>query len=397
MNFDFTEEEKMFEREVEDFAKEELGPDWDERALYTPAGYGTIPVFEAEFKEFCRQIILKMGKKGWLSLGWPKEYWGMNSRMKQAIVEDVMSYYRFPVIGAFTIAGPTIIEVGSEEMKREWLPRIAGGEVTVWLGYSEPGAGSDLGSLRTTAVEDGDTLVVNGQKTWSTGAHVTDYAWLLARSDPNSGKHKGATLMIVDNKSPGITIQPLENICGIHSFNEVFFDDVRVPKKNVVGEINKGFYYVILALQHERLYVGSGAFRRVLEELIQYVKETKYNGEVLSKNGPIRNKLAEMVIEIEVLYSFYWRSAWLMDKGLIPELETSVLKLFATELSRKFASTAMEILGLYGQLERGSKWAPLKGRMSLAYLDSISGPIGAGTSEIQRGIIATRGLGLPLN
>ena len=202
--------------------------------------------------------------------------------------------------------------------------------------------------------------------------------------------------MIVDNKSPGITIRPLENICGIHSFNEVFFDDVRIPKKNIVGKMNKGFYYLMLALQYERLIVGAGAFRRVLEELVKYVKETKYNGETLGKNSMVRDKLTTMAIEIEVLYGFYWRTVWMMDKGLVPELEASSLKLFGTELGRTFASVAMEILGLYGQLERGSKWAPLRGRVSLGYLDSISGPIGAGTSEVQRGIIATRGLGLPL-
>jgi hypothetical protein len=398
MDFEFSEDEKMFIKEVEEFAEKEFPPDWDERALYTPAGYGTFAIFEEEFKDISKQISLKMGKKGWLTLGWPKEYGGMNSRTRQAILEDVMSYYRFPATGVeFSIVGPTIIQVGSEEMKKEWLPRIASGEVTFWLGYSEPEAGSDLGALRTTAVEDGDTLIINGQKTWSSGAHVTDYAWLLARTDPNADKHKSATLMIVDNKSPGITVQPIVNICGIHSFNDVFFDDVRVSKKNVIGEVNKGFHYVMLALQYERLFVGSGAFRRVLEELIQYVKKTKHNGKALAKNPLVRNKLAEMAIELEVLYSFYWRSAWLMDKGFVPVLETSVLKLFATELSRKFAGRAMEILGLYGQMERNSQRAPLKGRISLAYLDSISGPIGAGTSEIQRDIIATRGLGLPSN
>jgi hypothetical protein len=219
----------------------------------------------------------------------------------------------------------------------------------------------------------------------------------MARTDSTAKKHEGLSLMIVNNRSPGITIRPIENICGIHSFNEVFFDDVRVPKKNVVGKINKGFYYLMLALQYERLIVGAGAFRRVLEELVKYVNETKYNGETLGKNSMVRDKLAKMAIEIEVLYGFYWRTVWMMDKGLVPELEASSLKLFGTELGRTFASVAMEILGPYGQLERGSRWVPLRGRVSLGYLDSISGPIGAGTSEVQRGIIATRGLGLPRN
>lgn len=398
MDFEFTQDEKVFMKEVENFAKKEIPPDWDDKVVYWPGGYGANAMQEEEFKDFFRQFNRKMGVKGWHSLGWPREYGGMRSWMKQAIVDDIMSYYRTPIFSvANYIAGPTILLVGSDEMKKEWLPRISGGEVSFWLGYSEPNAGSDLGSLNTTAVKDGDDFIINGQKIWSTGAHVSDYAWLLAKTDPNAPKHKRATLMIVDNKSPGITIRPIENICGIHSFNEVFFDNVRVPRKNIVGEENRGFYNVMVALQYERYMIGTGAFRRVLEELIQYIRETNFYGESLAKNPLIRNKVASIAIEVEVLYGFYWRTAWLMDKGLIPELEVSALKLFATELSRTLASTSMEILGLYGQLDRDSKWAPLKGRGCLGYLDSVSGPIGAGTSEIQRTIIATRGLGLPRN
>ena len=396
MDFEFTEEEKRFRQEVEDFVTQELPPGWEDRAHYWPGGYGTPPIAEVEFQDFVREYNRKLGKKGWLNLGWPREYGGQKSMMKQAIVDEVTSYYRAPAGGIATlIAGPTIVEVGDEEMKREWLHKIAQGEVTFWLGYSEPNAGSDLGSVKTTALPQGDEFVINGQKTWSSGAHVSDYAWLLARTDLQASKYRGATLFIVDNKSPGITIRPIQNICGIHSFNEVFFDNVRVPKRNIVGGLNQGFYTVMLALQFERLLVGVGAFRRVLEELLQYVKVTRLNGELLSKNQLIRNKLASIAVEVEVLHGFYWRTAWLMDKGQVPELEASILKLFATELSRRLASTGMELLGSFGPLMKGSKWAPLQGRMSLGYLDSISGPVGAGTSEIQRNIIATRGLGLP--
>jgi hypothetical protein len=175
----------------------------------------------------------------------------------------------------------------------------------------------------------------------------------------------------------------------------VFFDDVRVPRKNIVGEMNRGFYCVMTALLYERLFVGIGAFRRVLDDLVGYVKETEREGKPLAEDPLVRDKLAAMAVEIEVLYGFYWKTAWLMDRGQVPVLEASVLKLFGTELSRKIAGTAMEILGLHGQLKRGSKYAPLRGLVSLGYLDSVSGPIGAGTSEVQRGIIATRGLGLP--
>lgn len=396
MRFDFSEEEKAFRGEVEDFARAELPPDWDEKALYWPAGYGTFPGIEEGFKEMYDQLLRKLGRKGWLSIGWPKEYGGMNSMMKHVICDDVMSYHRAPGGDVSTaIAAPTIALIGSEDMKREWLPRIAAGELRFWLGYSEPNAGSDLASIKTRAVDNGDEFIVSGQKIWSSGAHIADYGWVLAKTDPDAPRYRGETLMLVDNKASGITIRPIVNICGIHSFNEVFFDDVRVPKKNVVGQINQGFYCVMLALQYERLFVGTGAFRRVLEELVQYVKETECHGKPLAKDPLVRNKLAALAIEIETLYGFYWRTAWMMDQGQAPEPEASALKLFGTELSRKLAGTAMEILGPYGQLERGSKWAPLRGLMSLGYMDSISGPIGAGTSEVQRGIIATRGLGMP--
>lgn len=396
MNFEFTEEQMAFRQEVENFTKQELPPDWDEKALYWPAGYGTIPFLEEEFKDFYDQLLLKLGRRGWLSLGWPKEHGGQNSMIKHAIADDVMSYYRVPGGDVSTaICGPTIAIAASKEMKHHWLPKIAAGELRMWLGYSEPNSGSDLASLKTRADEDGDFYIINGQKIWSSGAHIADYGWVLVKTDLNAPKHAGATLFLIDNKSPGVTIRPLENICGINSFNEVFFDEVRVPKCNVVGEINHGFYYVMIALLYERLFVGIGTFRKVLEELIEYVNNTRHDGQVLAKNPLIRNKLAEMAIEIEVLYEFYWRTAWTMDQGMVPELESSVLKLFGTELGRTLAGTAMEILGLYGNLARGSKCAPLMGRVSLGYMDSVSGPIGAGTSEVQRGIIATRGLGLP--
>ncbi len=396
MDFDFTDEEKALRAEMESFVRDELPADWDDKAICWPGGFGTYTQYEGEFKPFCRAFNRKLGQRGWLSLGWPKAYGGQGSMMKLAIFRDVMTYHRAPGgdISA-SISAPTIAHFGSEEMKQEWLPRISRGEVSFWLGYSEPGAGSDLASIRTEAVEDGQDFVINGQKLWSSGAHVADYGWLAVRTDPHVPPHKGISLIIVDNASPGVTIRPVVNICGIHSFNEVFFDDVRVPRKNLVGERNKGFHYLMHALQHERLAVSVGGFRRVLEELIQYVKEGTSGGRELAKDRLVRNKLAVMAIDVEVLYGLYWHAAWTMDQGRVPELEASALKPFASELSRRLAGLGMEILGLYGQLERGSKWTPLKGRICVGYLDSVSSSIGAGTSEVQREIIATRGLGLP--
>ncbi|PKN35052.1 MAG: acyl-CoA dehydrogenase [Deltaproteobacteria bacterium HGW-Deltaproteobacteria-19] len=396
MNFAFSEEEIRFRSEVDTFVRRELPPDWDERSFYWPAAYGAIAVFEEEHQAFCRAFLRQLGARGWLSLGWPEACGGGGSMMKQAIADDVISYYRAPSGNIATvIGGPTIIFVGSEEMKREFLPPIARGEINFWLGYSEPNAGSDLASLKTTAVSDGDDFIVNGQKIWSSGAHVSDYAWLLARTDPAAGGHRGATLLLVDNNLPGVTIRPIENIVGFHSFNEVFFDDVRVPKRFMVGGLNKGFYNVMVALQFERLVVGIGAFRRILDELVGYVKERYGRKKDRVKNTLARNALASIAIDIEVLYGLYWQNVWMMEQGRVPELEASAMKLFSTELSRKLAGVAVDVLGLPAQLDRGSLYAPLQGRVMAGYLDAVSGPIGAGTSEIQRGIIATRGLGLP--
>ncbi|MDB4433353.1 acyl-CoA dehydrogenase family protein [bacterium] len=396
MDFGFTQEESDLRREIEEFVKEALPPDWDEWAVYWPGSYGTMPQMEAEFQEVTKSFNRMLGEKGWLSLGWPREYGGQGSTMKAAIAGDVFSYYRVPSGGvATTICAPSLILVGSEKLKKEFLPRIASGEIGFWLAYSEPNAGSDLVSLKTSAVDDGDAFIVNGQKIWSSGAHVTEYGWAIVKTDPNAPGHKSATLMIIPNDTPGVTINPIINICGNHSFNEVFYDDVRVPKEYVVGEVNKGFYNVMLALQFERMSIGSGGFRRVLEELVQFAKETVRNGRPLSEDPRVRRALAAIAVEIEVFLTFYWQSAWMQDRGQVPELEASALKLIFTELSVKLANTAVDLLGPYGLLDKGSKWAPFGGRVGVGYLDSISGPIGAGTSEIQKTILATRGLGLP--
>jgi len=397
MNFGLSSQEEAFWQEVDDFIRKELPADWAEDSHYWPGGYGTIPEFE-ELNPAAERFRRKLVDKGWLTLSWPKEYGGAGrSNIEQAILNERLSYHRAPGPGVATlISGPTIVLFGSDENKRVWLPKIAKGEIRLWLAYSEPNAGSDLASIQTSAVEDGDDLIINGQKTWSSGAHISDYAWMLVRTDPSAPAHKGISLVIVDNRAKGITVRPLINICGLHSFNEVFFDDVRVPKNNIIGERNRGWYYAMAALDFERLVVPVGGFRRTFEELVLWARETKRGREVLSNEPLIRDKLAEMAIEIDVAYMFFWQTAWMLDRGLLPNIEASALKLVTTQLSHKLASTAMDILGPYGQLENDTKWAPLKGRMCIGYLDSISALVGAGTSEIQRSIIAIRGLGLPL-
>jgi len=397
MEFKFNKKEAAFYEEVEDFLKKELPSDWPEKSLHWPGGYGSTELAEEDLRRISYQFRQKLVEKGWLTIAWPKEYGGREySFMEQAIFDERTSYYRTPGGGiATSIAGPSILRFGSEDHKKEWIPRIASGEIEMWLGYSEPNTGSDLASLQTTAIEDGDNYIINGQKTWSTIAHLADYAWMVAKTDPDAPRHQNVSFFIVDNKSPGLTIRPLINIVGVHSFNEVFFDNVRVPKKNLIGEKNMGFYHLMMALDFERIMVGIGSFRRVFEEFVTFVKSTKRDGEPLGKIPSVRQKLAEIATKIEIAYSFFWRTAEMLDKGESPSVESSILKLTTTELSKSFAETAMDILGPYSLLETDSKWAPFRGMAPRGYLDNISATIGAGTSEIQRNIIATRGLGLP--
>ncbi len=398
MDFAFSEREEAFRKEVEDFVDKELPADWVEKSIYWPAGYGTLAQFE-ELSPQIEQFTRRLAEKGWLTISWPKEYGGAGlSYTEQAIFHERMSYYRAPAGEiAARIGGPTIMLFGNEEMKKEWLPRIAKGEVRFWLAYSEPNAGSDLSSIQTRAIEDGDDLIINGQKIWGTAAHVSHYAWMAVKTDPTAPPHKGISLVIVDNTAPGITIRPLINICGFHSFNEVFFDNVRIPRRNLVGEMNKGWYYLMVALDFERLAIPIGGFRRTFEEIVQYARETKHNGQALGQEALIRNRLADMAIQIEIAYMLFWQTASMLDRGLVPNIEASLLKLFTTELSEKLANTGMQVMGHYGQLEGTSRWSSMYGRVCLGCLDCISALVGAGTSEIQRNIIAMRGLGLPAN
>jgi alkylation response protein AidB-like acyl-CoA dehydrogenase len=318
--------------------------------------------------------------------------------MEQAIFDERTSYWRAPnldVIAAGIVA-PMLLSIGTEEQKRRWLPRIASGEITMWLAYSEPNAGSDLGGIQTTAIRDGDDYVVNGQKVWSSGAHDADYGWMIARTDPDARKHRGVSFFIVDNASRGITMRPVLNILGEHHFNEVFFDDVRVPASNLLGEENMGFYHLMTALDYERVVlVGIGGFRRQLEEMVDWVRTAGRNGAPLRERTTVRRALAELATRIEIGYSLVWKTARMLDDGLNPHVESSMLKVLTTELARDLAEAGMDILGPYGRLLEKGEHTPLRGLVGRGFLESISATIGAGTSEIQRNIIAQRGLGLP--
>jgi alkylation response protein AidB-like acyl-CoA dehydrogenase len=341
----------------------------------------------------------KLAQKGWLTMHWPEEYGGQGTTpVRSALFNEEMSYSRAPgrdIFGVRMLA-PTLMIYGTEEQKQTFLTPVARGEVQWCQGYSEPGSGSDLASLQTRAVSDGDDYVINGSKIWTTMAHTADWIMVLARTDPDAAKHRGISFILVDMKTPGVSVQPIYNMSGGHDFNQVFFDNVRVPKRNLVGEENRGWYVGVTLLDFERSGIDySATSRRLLSELADYARNTRSNGAPVAKDPQVRNMLAERYIEAETSRLLAYGVAWMQGQGLVPNKEASMSKVFGSETLQRVTSTGMEILGLYGQLRPGDKWAPLNGRVPENWMFSFSHTIAAGTSEVQRNIIASRGLGLP--
>ena len=390
MDFRFSPEEEAFRAEVEDFLAQAAPPGWEHRFERDPEGLW----------QFERAFQRKLAARRWLALPWPEELGGFGATyMQQAIYNEAMAYHRAPSFVNMGVAwvGPSIMLYGSDEQKAKYVHRIATGE-DIWCTlYSEPGAGSDLASLQTRAVRDGDDYIINGQKIWTTYAHLSDYGWIAVRTDPQAPKHRGISTLIVDMKSPGITVRPLVNMADGHEFNEVFFEEVRVPAANLVGEENRGWYQVAVGLDFERTAIGSPArARRLLEDIVAYCRETRRDGRALYEQPHIRMALADLAVSIEVSRMLAYRIASMQMRGLTPNYEASMAKLFGTELNQRLANTGLNVLSLAGQLDGASaRWAPLRGRLKYQYLRARANTIEGGTSEIQRTVIATRGLGLP--
>ena len=388
MDFEFSNEELSFRNELSAWLKDELANRPQEGGNDADAEWA-----------FGLEMRKKLADKGWLTMAGPEEYGGQGvSHMMQVVFAEEMSYTRAPgrdVFGTRMMA-PTLMIHGTEEQKREFLPPVSKGEVQWCQGYSEPESGSDLASLQTRAVEDGDDFIINGTKIWTSSAHRADHIMVLTRTDPDAPKHRGISFLLCDMNTPGLTVNPIINMAGDHGFNMVTFDNVRVPKKNLVGEQNRGWYVGATLLDFERSGVDySAGGRRVLEELIAYAKDNDQNGSLIASNPIMRNRLADLAIEVDVSRLISYNIAWMQGEGLVPNKESSMGKIVGTELQQHLSETGMQMLGLHGQLEPGSKYAPMQGRIEHMHLTNVSETIQAGTSEIQRNIIATRGLGLP--
>ena len=348
---------------------------------------------------FAREFMRRVGDRNWLAPAWEKRYGGMGKGpIEQFVLNEELAYYRAPHGGRlFTIGitGPTINHHGTQEQKDRFLTRMASGQDWWCQGFSEPGAGSDLASMQTSAVRDGDDFVLNGQKIWSSNAHHADWMMVLARTDPDVPKHKGITALLVDMKSPGISLQPIDNIAGRHDFNQTFFDDVRVPAENMLGELNGGWYVAATTLDFERSNIAaiSGA-RRTIHDLVCWAKACRA-GHRPWDDPKVRHILSDLIVDAEVGRLLSYRTVWLQAQGQVPNAEASIGKVFMADLGMKVSNAGINLLGLHGQLAPDSAGARLSGRVLTSYLLAMSGPIGGGTKEIQKGIIATRGLGLP--
>ena len=390
MDFRFTAEDEAFRQEIRAF----LVAEW-------PGGTGDASVDSDEEYDVERAFEKKLAQRGWLTLGWPVEYGGKGaSPIRQAIMKEECSYFRAPIGGgpggqATGLVGPAIIAHGSAEQKRRFLPPIAAGDVTWCQGFSEPNAGSDLASVQTKAERAGDDYILNGHKIWTSGAAYADWIHVLARTDPSAPKHKGISYFLVDMRSQGLTYRPIAEMTGRSGFYETFFDNVRVPRENLLGEENRGWYVATTTLGLERSGINRiGAMLRSLDDLVAYLGTVPAESRSDSPQSTAL-KLAEHRIENEIGRWLSYRVASLQDRGQPVTYEASVSKLFATEIAQRLANTAVNALGPAGGLSLSSHRAPLAGLVNFSYLLTAHWTISAGTSEIQRDIIAQRGLGLP--
>lgn len=395
MKFKFGKREEKLRAEVQEFVKENMprhhiGHAFDEEQ--SDEGWA-----------FAMSCAKKLAEKKWLTISWPKEFGGMGaSRWEQAVFKEEVFYWGIPgtmmgISGTLWV-GPSLMLFGTKEQQNKYIPLIAAGDPDgVWCtGYSEPDSGSDLASLQTSAVRDGDEYVINGQKVWTSCAHYARWLWLAVRTKTDvEKKHHGISIIIVDMKTEGLSVRPLENYVGGHVFNELFFKDVRVPAKNLVGVENKGWSQLMTALSFERgTAVGwAAAARRLLDELIIYTKET---GQI--RQSEIRQQLAELYIDIRVARLLAFEAVWKEEQGAAVIHEPSRDKANSDMLTEKISRIGMDIIGFYSQMDvsqKHTRWNRIQGSFEHLYSHCIGIAIAGGTTDTQRNIIGQFGLQLP--
>jgi alkylation response protein AidB-like acyl-CoA dehydrogenase len=345
-----------------------------------------------------RRIVKQMGTDGWLGIGWPKEYGGQGrSAIEQFVFFDESMRAGAPVpMLTINTVGPTIMNFGTDEQRQRFLPGILRGEIHFSIGYSEPGAGTDLAALQTKAVRDGDEYVINGQKIFTSLATGTDYVWLAARTNPEAPKHKGISMFIVPTDTPGFKVQPMQ-LLGEHNTNYTFYEDVRIPATNLVGEENGGWRLITNQLNHERVTLCSpGIIERNLAQVRRWAQETKLaDGRRVIDQEWVQVNLARIHARLEFLRLMNWKVAWTATQGRLDVADASSIKVFGTEFYLEAFKLMFEIIGQVGYLKRGSPESVLSSRLETLYRGMLILTFGGGTNEIQRELIAMFGLGMP--
>jgi alkylation response protein AidB-like acyl-CoA dehydrogenase len=391
MDFELSEEERHFQQEVEAFLTEHASPD----VMDAHAEQLSQTVDSPAKRAFMR----KLAERGWLGMSWPKKYGGQElSGIYDFILTEALSRFGAPQPGkGVGIVGKTIIRHGNEKLKRTFLPRIVRGEVEFAIGYSEPQAGSDAANMQLRALRDDAAggWRIDGQKTWTTSAHFADWYWVGARTDPTATKHRGITLFLVPMDHPGLTIRPVWTI-GDERTNDVFFDDVFVPDDFVVGELHQGWTYICEALDLERFaMMPVGPLEKKVEAFCDHLRAARRDGAPLREDPHARRCVAWTITELEVARMLQRRVICEAVKGGVPTVESSMYKLYMTRAGQRVADRALDLFGPEAQLRPGEEGAPVGGRFERSYRYTVVDTIGGGTSEIQRNIIARRGLGLP--
>jgi alkylation response protein AidB-like acyl-CoA dehydrogenase len=392
MDLSYTREEETFRRSVRAWLKRNVPrPERGERPLESAD-----PRRIAQAKTWQRKVY----EAGYLALGWPREWGGQGADvMRQTIVNEEMVLARAPqLIGAMGIQmlGPTLIQYGNEEQRRRHLPRILTAEEIWCQGYSEPGAGSDLASLRTRAELQGDEFVVNGQKVWTSNAQFADWMFCLVRTEPNAPKHRGISYLLIDMKTPGISVRPLVQMTGDPGFNEVFFEDVRVPRVNLVGGLHEGWQVANATLAHERNMLGSTTrTQQLFQGLLRLAQTQRRRGQPASRDPVVRQRLSDLGLRVEAMRLEAFRQLTDTLRGRPSGIAASVSKLVTTELNHDIARTALDLLGSYGPLGKQARRVRDRGTWPRDFMFTLGLIIGGGTSQVQKNIIAERGLGMP--
>jgi alkylation response protein AidB-like acyl-CoA dehydrogenase len=387
MELDFTTEQREFRDELRGYFDEMMTDALS--AELTSGGEGGGPEF--------RKAMKQMGQDGLLGISWPKQYGGQErSALDAFIFADEIQSIGFPLpFLTLSTVGPTLREYGSEAQKQYFCPRVLAGEIFFAIGYSEPAAGTDLASLKTSAVRDGDEWVINGQKMWTSLANYADYIWLAARTNPDAKKHRGLSMFLVPTDAEGYSRQEIRTVGGV-STNATFYDNVRVPAENLIGGENNGWRLITGQLNHERIsLMTSGRLRRNLDAVTEWARETKVDGQRVIDKSWVQQNLARIYAKLQVLRLMNWKQAWAAGQGQPQMADSSAIKVYGSELNMEAYRALMEVMSAPGILAKGSPGAVLQGMVESSYRNGLILTFGGGTNEIQRDIIAMAGMGMP--